>query len=611
MTANDYKKFFDSAKKNFIAKNPPANPKKSPFSYLDAITAEDVLFEPQSARIYKVRYDYNVSARYHAYSGNNESYGNTDNYYSTTGDIYHITNSVPDEVKKIYDVSTTFYFYAEFETWKAIENDAKPKLATFFRNSGANYCSSSDVYVTIKSQSKATTPETWRQMDWSYIYLKDKRGNKGKCIGITYCKNGTPYYKFYRQGKGKTVKDIENKKKAVSNKEPFKFNFGKTLINVLAIVLIAFIVLTTLAKGWTKFEVTTSASGFSINRSSNWSYSIDELGIKQKSNNFYLEDYFVSEELGEEYTIKGRFFPMGKVKLAKKSEHYNQQEYNFNLIEYHNRVITITENMNYVRIYSNSGSTVCTYIRIEKRSTPVDIILENANILSAPGVPAICSVGICDVNIIARGNCSLQAGRQTFTVEDLKKMVKTNITDPLIRSHYEDLTYVYNEIQYWNNGKDKTFGEIYEHYGLQLANSLLSFTEGAFNFVVGGASMIIGGRKGDDGAAGSDTIIILGGLSVKCEGNLRVEGGRGGNGLNASNSLAGTADGGDGGNGGDGICCLSFITADTYGEDVLTIEGGAGGNGGEPSKGGFGLLGSSGSRGNQGRKGIPIALPEK
>ena len=73
MTINDYIKHFNGAKKNFIEKNPPANPKKNPFAYLDNITVEDVMFEPQNARIYKTRYSYNASARYHSRNGNRES----------------------------------------------------------------------------------------------------------------------------------------------------------------------------------------------------------------------------------------------------------------------------------------------------------------------------------------------------------------------------------------------------------------------------------------------------------------------------------------------------------------------------------------------------------
>lgn len=612
----DYVRYFNSAKKNFISKHPPANPKKDPFAYLDTITEQDVLFEPCEAHIYKRRFDYAVSARYHARRDNNESYGDTNHYASTTKDLYFIytggSYGVPDEVKGIYNVSTTFRFYAEFETVKAIENDAKPKLAQNFIKSGANFCSSSDVNVFVKTRTQVGADETFRDMYWSYIYLKDKNGKKGKCIGVAYYKEGQHWYRFYENGKAKNKNASNNKStKTKSSSKKSSINWGSLVATAVVFVLIAFVALTSLAHGWKKFEVSTCASGFSINRNPNWSYSIEELNVKQTSNVFYLEDYFVSEEFGTEYTIKGRFFPMGKVKLAKKSEHYNQEEFAFNLASYNYKVLKITSDMNYVKIYSDTGNQCNTYISIEKRSTPLDITFENANITSAPGIPVICTAGICDVNIIAKGTNTLRAGKQTYTVEHLKQMVQTNISNPLIKAHYNDLVYIYDEIEYWKDKDNPTFNEIYEHYGMQLTNSLLSFTEGAFNFVVEGATTIIAGRKGEEGGMGADGIIVLGGISVKCEGTLNVYGGDGGNGLDASNSLTGAADGGNGGNGGDGICCTSFITVGDYGEDVLKIEGGAGGVGGEPSKGGFGLFGSSGKKGYYGVKGLPISLPQE
>ena len=158
------------------------------------------------------------------------------------------------------------------------------------------------------------------------------------------------------------------------------------LIGIAVLALITLIAIGLLG-GFEEFQVYSCGSGFYFNRSAAITYKIKELGITSEENYFILDDYFVSNEYGTEYKIKGNIFNVGSVYLAKKSEYYNPEIYRFNLDTYDSEILTITPEMSYVEIYSSDPNKEHTLmVNVEKRDFPVDITLENVNIVLAANI---------------------------------------------------------------------------------------------------------------------------------------------------------------------------------------------------------------------------------
>ena len=370
------------------------------------------------------------------------------------------------------------------------------------------------------------------------------------------------------------------------------------LIGIAVLALITLIAIGLLG-GFEEFQVYSCGSGFYFNRSAAITYKIKELGITSEENYFILDDYFVSNEYGTEYKIKGNIFNVGSVYLAKKSEYYNPEIYRFNLDTYNSEILTITPEMSYVEIYSSDPNKEHTLmVNVEKRDFPVDITLENVNIVSGGAVPVLFCSSITDINIILKGQNTLRAGKNSYTLQEFIEKVQSGALSFVEQQFYEDVKHVYDELKFLQSTIDgnETFGDVSWHYAEQIFDAQLSFMENAFDAVVG----VVTGVSGDQGATGATCVLVPMGISFNGNGTVTIIGGEGAKGGNASNSLIGKASGGKGGNGGVALSCNNIIiSADT----TVEANGGKGGYGGEPSKGGLGLLGSSGSKGAKGSDG--------
>ena len=364
------------------------------------------------------------------------------------------------------------------------------------------------------------------------------------------------------------------------------------------IVLTVFFCIFFTSCGGNKFQLYTCGSGFYFNRSEKRTFKIKDLDVKSTGNYFYLDDYFCSNQYGKDYKIKGFLgFTIGKVKLAKKSEIYNQEQFKYNVDELSSELI-ITKDMNYVELYSNSGSKKNLFIVVEARDTALDLTLNNVNLCTTKAVPVIFSKCSADINLKIQGYCTLEAGKQKGTQGDLAAMLKqiANGTkqgaEALFYAGINEIKREFNAlVDIYNNGLT-SYLDYFEETCSMISDGLLTACETIWN----GAGHVLMGKEGDTGIGGVATIMHLAGMSISGNGSLHVIGGAGSNGQNASNSLIGSADGGDGGSGGYGISTGNLLKI-----IEVRAEGGNPGQGGAPSKGLFGLIGSSGSYGSSGR----------
>ena len=351
---------------------------------------------------------------------------------------------------------------------------------------------------------------------------------------------------------------------------------------------------------FTEFEVYSCGSGFYFNRAVDWSYEIKELGVESDENYFYLEDYFVSEELGTEYDIKGNIFKVGSVYLAKKSDYYNPEVFEFDLDTYDSNVIVITPEMSYVEIYSNNPNvTHSLSISIEQRSLPVDITFKDVNIMSEDAIPVLFSAALTDINIKLVGKNTIKAGATSYTVKGLAEKITDGIFSFVEQNFYESIKCVYDEMKFIDDAVDGNHNllRIASHYAMEVESLYDVFVVNTIDAAIS----LLGGSTGIEGAKGASAFMVPCGMSIGGTGTLSITGGDGGNGGSASESLLGTADGGNGGEGGAAISCATIVVS--QGTKVLA-NGGKGGMGGEPSKSGFGLFNDSlGQTGAQGKVG--------
>ncbi len=389
----------------------------------------------------------------------------------------------------------------------------------------------------------------------------------------------------------------------------------RTIIILIIVVLAAALLITGLIAlfmfgAFGEFEVYSCGSGFYFNRAVDWSYEIKELGVKSDENYFYLEDYFVSEELGTEYDIKGNIFKVGSVYLAKKSDYYNPEVFEFDLDTYDSDVIVITPEMSYVEIYSsNPNVTRVLSISVEQRSLPVDITFKNVNIMSEEAIPVLFSAALTDINIKLIGKNTIKAGTTNYTVKGLADKIIDGIFSFVEQNFYESIKCVYDEMKFIDDTADGNHNllRVASHYMMEVENLYDIFVVNTIDAAIS----ILGGSTGIEGAKGASAFWVPCGMSISGTGTLSITGGDGGDGGDASESLLGTADGGDGGEGGAAISCATVVVC--RGTKVLA-SGGMGGTGGEPSKTGFGLFdGSFGKNGAQGKsgKGYMIEIPRR
>ena len=343
-------------------------------------------------------------------------------------------------------------------------------------------------------------------------------------------------------------------------------------------------------------------SGLYLGGSDDYKYYIRALDATSDGACFVLEDYFYSEELGEKYEVHDEFFKVGETYLAKKSDYYDPQVYDINIDTYGSSCLTISSNMDYVHIYSESGEQKAIYIEVEPRDIPLDITFENVNICTPTDVPVVFSKTYQDINIKAVGRNTLQAG----CVEDRHLTTLDKLKNGLYEMEHRFACSLSETLDLLADIPDSVMsGDITDIIRRQVSASrkaIFTAADDYYNFIVG--------KPGEDGVKGVTGFVHLGGVCLYGDGILTIVGGRGTKGGDASSSLGGASNGGNGGRGGTGISCARLITTD---EERLSACGGSGGKGGAPSEGLFGLLGSSGEYGREGIGGVDydVADPMK
>ncbi|MBQ7383904.1 MAG: hypothetical protein IJV72_03835 [Clostridia bacterium] len=257
------------------------------------------------------------------------------------------------------------------------------------------------------------------------------------------------------------------------------------------------------------FEIQSCGSGFYFNRSDKKTYKIKELDAVSEGNYFYLEDYFVSDTLGEEYEIKKGLFKVGTVRLAKKSDHYNPEEFKFDVLEYNNRILAITPEMQYVHLYSGEeGGVSNLQIQImPDRELPLDITLDGVRILTKDGIPTIFSSALTDVNFILIGENELHAGAQIYTLNEIVERANNKLWS-------EQETHYYKALEELDEGKvssdEGENGDAIEHF----FNGVTGLGKGLVDTVLGGVSGLLDGVDGFTGADGAMAVILPAGVTL-------------------------------------------------------------------------------------------------
>ena len=351
-----------------------------------------------------------------------------------------------------------------------------------------------------------------------------------------------------------------------------------------------------------KFTVHSCGSGFYVNRDNSKTYTIKELGATSSGNYFYLQDYFYSKEFGTKYTLKKGLFGKEDIYLARKSDHYNSQVYNFDLDVFTEPVLTISEEMCYVNIYATDPDAKREiYIQIEERSLPVDITFENVSLYSSEPTPVIFSKSLNDINIIIKGINTIKAADHSYTKESFSQYLTKGISSTL-STFYKDVSELYGSM---NISQEELQNKGLADFITSDLNSIAGTAADYFAGFLEGTMNLLGGKDGAEGLDGIPAIMHAGGISISGPGTISIKGGNGARGADSQNSLVGLSDGGRGGNGGNAISCGKYMST---GGTSVTLQGGTGGEGGNPSKGLLGAIGSSGKKGASGYAGMPLKV---
>ena len=376
------------------------------------------------------------------------------------------------------------------------------------------------------------------------------------------------------------------------------------IVVVLIISLIPLLSFTACAKTVKKtVKVIGSGSTAYISTTEKAPYTISELNIKSTRNAFYFPDYVVDESAGKEYEIKNsKNKKVGTIKLSKKEEIYNPEKFQFNLDTYDKKVIVISEEMNYVEIFSADPSVERDiFICIYNRGTPLDLTLNNVNLHTKECIPVIFNASKQAINVIVKGNNVLMAGEEDISDEEYEEFEKNK--EELLKglssglklvkgcagssSAYLFMAYTFiSETVEAGVSKDKTFFDAL----MGISDTLLEKTKMLYEDAI---SALIG-KYGKDGRNGIETIQAVD-ISFVGDGRIKIVGGNGTKGFDASTVAMFGANGGNGGDAGSAIICHTYINLLNYKNYEISC--------GQPGSGGYGTSGLGGNNGYNGQRG--------
>ena len=362
------------------------------------------------------------------------------------------------------------------------------------------------------------------------------------------------------------------------------------LIKLVCLCLICMTLFTSCGKKVRVVKFLTAGSSAFAYTNTGETYKIKELNLESQNGVFHFEDYYVSED-GQQYNVtnkKGKV--VSKINLAKKSETYNPQVYEFNIDTLELPGINITTDMNYVVIYSddNSKSHDITVIIDPHRTTPCDIEFKNVNIQTSDYVSPVSNFSDQAVNIKMTGENYFKAGSfnnfeeyyaSIQNSQDLFDKTSGNITALAFYGYYFEVRAI-NVYFMSLTGK----GDFVEEYKSVVRDSVT-----LIDTFLSSADNLLNNQAGQDGYDGAAAISSLGPVYIYGSGNATLIGGNGTNGLDADTGVLGhnSVKGGDGGNGGCAI--LGEIVVENMSGSISMAAGshGFGGNGAgnNPKKG--------------------------
>lgn len=327
------------------------------------------------------------------------------------------------------------------------------------------------------------------------------------------------------------------------------------LVRLVCLCLVCLTLLTSCGRKVRVVKILTAgSSAFSYTRTGE-TYKIKELKLESNDGVFDLGDYYVSE-YGKQYNITNKSGKVvSKINLAKKSETYNPEVYEFNVDTLEVPGIIITSDMDYVVIYSEDGAARdITVIVDHGRTKPCDIEFRNVNIQTSDYVSPISNFSDQAVNIKMTGENYFKAGNfnnfeeyyeSIQASQDLFDKTSGNITALAFYGYYFEVRAI-NVYFMSLTGK----GDFVEEYKSVVRDSVTlidTFLKSADN--------LLNNQAGQDGYDGVPAISSLGPVYIYGSGNATLIGGNGTNGLDANTGLLGhnSVKGGDGGNGGCAI----------------------------------------------------------
>lgn len=367
-----------------------------------------------------------------------------------------------------------------------------------------------------------------------------------------------------------------------------KSNIFKSILSVALVVAIMFISSCSTQKRVVR--VFTAGSSICISGEDNKTYEIKKIGAKTTTGVLNFNDYYVSEN-GTPFEItnkKGQV--VSTVYLAKKSETYNPQIYEFNLDEYEGCGIIITSEMDYVRIYSGDPTVPhnITIIVDYERTKPCDIEFENVYIDTAEYVSVFRNFSQCDVNIKLEGNNRFVAGEFVGLDEYYEAIhdKKYDEAGDLVIGTTLAFAYYYFEISAANAYIDtiKGNGTFSENFTSSTEHMVSVLKES-----IDGFGTLINNQPGQDGYEGMPAFVSLGNMYFYGNGTTTIVGGNGCDGTDAYEKGFGanSVKGGDGGDGGSAVVSETLIVDPSTNLVLVAGRPGEGGEGAgyEPQKG--------------------------
>ena len=353
------------------------------------------------------------------------------------------------------------------------------------------------------------------------------------------------------------------------------------LIKLVCLFLICMTLFTSCGKKVRVVKFLTAGSSAFAYTNTGETYKIKELNLESQNGVFHFEDYYVSED-GQQYNITNKSGKMvSKINLAKKSENYNPEVYEFNIDTLEVPGIIITSDMDYVVIYSEDGaSRDITVIVDHGRTKPCDIEFRNVNIETSDYVSPVSNFSDQAVNIKMTGENYFKAGNFNNFEEyfasiqaskDLFDNTSGNITALAFYGYYFEVRAI-NVYFMSLTGK----GDFVEEYKSVVRDSVT-----LIDTFLSSADNLLNNQAGQDGYDGAAAISSLGPVYIYGSGNATLIGGNGTNGLDANTGVLGhnSVKGGDGGNGGCAI--LGEIVVENISGSISMTAGahGFGGNG--------------------------------